>query len=93
MIFMFYMVEYVQQDKNKLQNVWIDNLNTKNVLFISADNTDEAIDKMNSAIDKLNQYALGDCRYVNLSMPKEILAISASHNLARNTTCINGIWE
>lgn len=93
MIFMFYMVEYVQQDKNKLQNAWIDNLNTKNILFISADNEDEAISKMNAAIDKLNQYALGNCRYINLSKPKEILAISASHNLARNTTFITGIWD
>lgn len=86
-----YMAMYKRQ--NYISGEWKDDTQTQNTLFIFAEDDEVARERLDVAIWKLNQYAADKVQYEKVTDPKEIVAMSVSHNLACGTTSINGIWE
>lgn len=86
-----YMATY--KKLNYLFNEWRDDSQTQNTLFIFAEDEEVARERLDVAIWKLNQYATDKVKYEKATEPKEIVAMSVSHNLACGTTSVNGIWE
>lgn len=86
-----YMATYTKQ--NYFSGEWLDDEQSQNTLFIFAENEEESQERLEMALKKLNQHAHKNVRYIKQTEPREIMAMSVSHNLARSTTSINGIWE
>lgn len=85
-----YMATYKRQ--NYISGDWKDDTQTQNTLFIFADNDKMAMERLDVALWKLNQYATEKVRYKKVTELKEIVGMSVSHNLACGTTSVNGIW-
>lgn len=88
-----YMATYKKQDFYTLSGKWMDDEQFENRLFIFAETEDQAEEQLKAALRKLNQHAHDKVRYIEETKPKEIIAMSVSHNLACGTTSVNGIWE
>lgn len=86
-----YMATYTKQ--NYFSGEWRDDEQSQNMLFIFAEDDEKAKERLEIALQKLNKHAYKNVKYTKKTKPREIDAMSVSHNLSCGTTAVNGIWE
>ena len=91
-----YMVAHMRQilTKNVFDNSesWTDDTKSNHTFFIFAQNEKEAAEYAESAIEKVNEYATNNERYILATEPKQINVMSVTHDIT-NGTSVTGIWD
>jgi hypothetical protein len=90
------MVTYIKQKYTgniiNQNGMWHDDKTSNHTFFIFANNQQEANEYAKSAIDKINEYAGSNERYIFGTEPKQIHVMSVTHDINTGTS-VTGIWD